>query len=150
MVRHRQDGDVVGGRVVARGEHEIKMYWSRRERKLSLDGEPVRRLSDYLGALRVVVFCTEDLQLVKGTGRSRRRFIDLLLSQTGPAYLPLLQRYALALKSRNALLKQHAPDEVALESFSAQLVGAGQEITRQRRELLPVLAPLVGEAYRRI
>src|SRR6478735_12216567 len=55
MIRHGTKGYFVGGKVVARGEHEIKMYWSSRERKLSLDGEPVRRLSDYLGALRVVV-----------------------------------------------------------------------------------------------
>jgi len=42
------------------------MYWSARERKLSLDGQPVRKLTEYLGAVRVVVFCTEDVQLVKG------------------------------------------------------------------------------------
>ncbi|HTG44258.1 MAG TPA: DNA replication/repair protein RecF [Verrucomicrobiae bacterium] len=150
MIRHGQTGYFVGGQVVARGDHEIKMYWSSRERKLSLDGEPVRRLTDYLGVVRVVVFCTEDLQLVKGTSRSRRRFIDLLLSQTHPAYLPLLRRYTEALKSRNALLKQHSPDEAALESFTTQLVRMGEEITRQRRELVPLLAPLVTEAYGRI
>src|SRR3954470_19517452 len=85
MVRHGQAGYFVGAKVVAQGEHEVKMYWSPRERKLSLDNQPVRRLTDYLGVIRVVVFCTEDLQLVKGTGRSRRRFLDLLLSQTSPA-----------------------------------------------------------------
>src|SRR5262245_43153914 len=75
MVRHGQKGYFVGGQVVAQGGREIKMYWSTHERKLTLDGQPVRKLADYLGALRVVVFCTEDLQLVKGTARSRRRFL---------------------------------------------------------------------------
>src|SRR6058998_1242868 len=69
MIRHERAGYFVGGRVVGQGEHEIKMYWSLRERKLSLDGQPVRRLSDYLGVLRVVVFCAEDLQLIEGTAR---------------------------------------------------------------------------------
>lgn len=150
MIRHGQTGYFVGGRVVDQGEHEIKMYWSPRERKLSLDSQPVRKLMDYLGVVRVVVFCTEDLQLVKGTGRSRRRFLDLLLSQTSPAYLPLLQRYAEALKSRNAILKRHAIDEAALDSFTHELVKVGTELTRCRRELLPKLSPLVRLAYRRI
>ena len=119
MVRHGQKGYFVGGKIVGKGEHEIKMYWSAAERKLSLDAQPVRKLSDYLGVLRVVVFCTEDLQLVKGPARSRRRFIDLMLTQTHPGYLGLLQRYARALRSRNALLKRHAVDEAALDSFSA-------------------------------
>src|SRR5213075_281210 len=70
MIRHGQTGYFVGGNVVAQGDSEIKMYWSLHERKLSLNTQPVRKLTDYLGTLRTVVFCTEDLQLVKGTGRS--------------------------------------------------------------------------------
>ena len=150
MVRHGQKGYFVGGKVVGQGEREIKMYWSAQERNLSLDGRPVRKLMDYLGALRTVVFCTEDLQLVKGAARSRRRFLDLLLSQTHPSYLPLLQRYARAVRSRNALLKRSVVDEVALEGFTRELVSTGSEIIRFRRELVPKFSPLARLAYRRI
>jgi DNA replication and repair protein RecF len=147
MVRHGQKGYFVGGKVVGQGEHDIKMYWSSRERSLSLDARPVRKLTDYLGALRTVVFCTEDLQLVKGVARARRRFLDLLLSQTYPAYLPLLQRYTRALRSRNALLKQPRPDPTALDGFSRELVKSGEEIIRLRRELIPKFSPLARLAY---
>jgi DNA replication and repair protein RecF len=150
MVRHGQKGYFVGGKVVGQGEHEIKMYWSAVERSLSLDGRPVRKLTDYLGSLRTVVFCTEDLQIVKGSARNRRRFLDLLLSQTHPSYLPLLQRYARVLRSRNALLKRSMVDEVALESFTRELVTAGEEIVRMRREFSPKFSPLARLAYRRI
>lgn len=150
MIRHGQKGYFVGGRVVAQGEHETKMYWSANERTLALDGRPVRKLTEYLGTLRTVVFCTEDLLLVKGPGRGRRRFMDLLLSQTFPDYLPLLQRYAEALRSRNALLKLPVLDPVALESFSHELVRTGEEIIRCRRELVPTFAPLAGQAYKRV
>ena len=150
MIRHGQKGYFVGATVVAQGESEIKIYWSAPERKLSLNGQPVKKLADYFGALRAVVFCTEDLQLIKGTARGRRRFLDLLLAQTFPGYLPTLQRYAHALRSRNALLKQRTLDEVALESFSQELIKLGDEITRLRRELIPRLSPLARLAYRRI
>jgi DNA replication and repair protein RecF len=150
LIRHGQKGYFVGGKIVGRGDHEIKMYWSSAERSLSLDGRPVKKLADYLGTLRAVVFCTEDLQLVKGTARIRRRFIDLLLSQTYITYLPLLQRYAHALRSRNALLKRAILDEAALESFTQELVVTGNEIIRLRRELIPKLSPLARLAYRRI
>jgi DNA replication and repair protein RecF len=150
MVRHGQRGYFVGARVLSHTSHELKIYWSARERKIGLDGEPVRRLGEFLGVLRTVVFCTEDLQLVKGTGRNRRRYLDLLLSQTHPDYLPLLQRYAQALRSRNALLKRVTPDPTALESFSLELVRAGREIISRRREIVPRLAELAREAYGRI
>jgi DNA replication and repair protein RecF len=150
MIRHGQAGYFVGGRAASQGAHDIKMYWSAAQRTLSLDGRPVRRLTDYLGVVRAVVFCTEDLNLVNGTGRIRRRFLDLLLSQTHASYLPLLQRYAQALRSRNALLKQRAVDEAALDSFSQELVKLGTEIIRLRRELAPRLSPLARLACRRI
>jgi len=150
MLRHGAKGYFVGGKSVGQGEHDIKIYWSAAERKLSLDNQPVRKLSEYLGVLRVVVFCTEDLQLVKGAARARRRFADLLLSQTHRAYLPLLQRYARALRSRNALLKRRDADEAALDSFSSELVRHGEEIIRLRKELAPRLSPLARLAYRRI
>ena len=150
LIRHGQKGYFVGGQVVGQSEREIKMFWSARERNLTLDGRPVKKLGDYLGALRTVVFCTEDLQLIKGTGRTRRRFLDLLLSQTQSGYLPMLQRYMHAVRSRNALLKQQAPDPALLDSFSEELVKLGNEIIRHRRELIPKLSPLARLAYRRI
>jgi DNA replication and repair protein RecF len=136
--------------LASHSEREIKIYWSARERKLALDGQPVKRLGDYLGTLRAVVFCTEDVHLVKGTARARRRFLDLLLAQTQPGYLPLLQRYLRAVRARNALLKHRSTDEAALDSFSQELVKLGNEITRARRDLAPKFSPLARLAYRRI
>src|ERR1700691_5642733 len=63
LVRHGGKGYFVGAQVMSPTSHEIKMYWSAAERQLSLDGKPMRRLVDYLGSLRAVVFCTEDVQL---------------------------------------------------------------------------------------
>jgi DNA replication and repair protein RecF len=150
MIRHGQKGYFVGAGVMSQAAHEIKMYWSAAERKLTLDNQPVRKLGEYLGTLRAVAFCTEDLQLIKGTARLRRRFMDLLLAQTHPVYLPLLQRYTAALRSRNALLKHPAPDETALEGFTRQLVEAGQPLMKFRHELLPQIAPLAKTAYTRV
>lgn len=150
MVRHGARGYFVGATVVGQAPAEIKAYWSSRERKLTLNGTPVKRLADYLGTLRAVVFCTEDLQLVKGTSRVRRRFLDLLLSQTQPGYLALLLRYTQALRNRNALLKHPQPDEDQLAGFTAQLVELGNQLMAARRAFTPRLSPLVRLAFRRI
>ncbi|MBM3831721.1 MAG: DNA replication/repair protein RecF [Verrucomicrobia bacterium] len=150
MVRHGEKGFFVGARIVGQHEHDIKMYWSAQERKLSLDGQAVSKVGDYYGTFRAVVFCTEDLQLVKGPGSRRRRFMDLLLAQTHPTYLPLLQRYVRALRSRNALLKQRSSDEATLESFTREIINVGQRLICLRHELMPRLSPLVNSAYRRI
>lgn len=150
MVRHGASGFFVGARVVAAGTSDIRLYWSPTARSLTLNQRPIRRLTEYLGTLRAVVFCTEDLQLIKGPAARRRRFLDLLLTQAHPGYLSLLQRYMQALRARNALLKARSVDAAALAGFTAELVAAGNEIMRQRRELVPRLSALTRLAYRRI
>lgn len=150
MVRHGAKGYFVGGTLVAQAEHDLKMYWSTAEKRLSLDDQPVRRVADYYGRMRCVVFCTEDLQLVKGTGRFRRRFLDLLLAQTQPGYLTALQRYVTALQARNALLKKPDVDPAVLAPFTHELVAAGGPLMERRQELVPKLSALARLAYRRI
>jgi DNA replication and repair protein RecF len=150
MVQHGEKGYFIGGKVLGQGEHELKIYWSAQERRVSLDGAPVKRISQALGVLRAVVFCSEDLQLVKGPANRRRRFMDLLLAQTNPNYLPVLQRYALALRSRNALLKGGTVDPVALDGFTQELAGLGEQLIRWRRLLIPQILPLARTAYGRI
>ena len=46
--------------------------------------------------------------------------------------------------------KQRVIDEIALESFSHELVKLGEELTQLRRELAPRVSPLARLAYRRI
>jgi DNA replication and repair protein RecF len=150
MIRHGHPGYFIGAAITSNINHEIKIYWSARERKLTLDNQPVRKLGDYLGTLRAVIFCSEDLQLIKGASRLRRRFMDLLLTQTNPVYLSILQRYTAALRSRNVLLKDQRADEAALEGFTRQLVEAGSQLMKSRRDLAPKIFPLTREAHARV
>jgi len=150
MLRYGAGDFFVGGEVLGDGRNDIRLYWSPQQRKLSINGQPVRALADFYGRVRTVVFCTEDLLLVKGPAVNRRRFMDLLLAQTQPGYLALLQRYARVLRSRNALLKRPSYDAMALDGFTRELIAAGNEIIRRRTELLPALIPLAQQAYARI
>jgi DNA replication and repair protein RecF len=150
MVRHGQTGFFVGGKTHHAGDHEIKLYWSARERSLNIDGRPIRKLSEFLGVFRAVVFCSEDIQLVKGPASRRRRYMDLLLTQTHPGYLPLLHRYVRAVRSRNALLKQRVIDPSALEAFTSEMVAAGGKLIEMRRKLMPDISPIASTAYQKI
>ena len=150
MVRHGQPGWFVGGRAIGTSTHDVRIYWSSRERRLTLDQQPIKRLTDYLGTFRTVAFCTEDLTLVKGAGRGRRRFLDFLLTQTVPGYLPLLQRYTRAVRARNALLKRKPIDEASLDSFTAEVIQLGNQLIAHRHDLMPALAPRIQAAHKRI
>jgi len=62
----------------------------------------------------------------------------------------LLMRYAKALRSRNALLKQPLVDLIELDGFTQELVQAGEALISARRDFVPALSPRVQSAFRRI
>src|ERR1700689_2412311 len=42
LIRHGQKGYFVGATIQSRAKHDIKIYWSAEQRKLALDGQPVK------------------------------------------------------------------------------------------------------------
>ncbi|MCA0376952.1 MAG: DNA replication and repair protein RecF [Gemmatimonadetes bacterium] len=77
---------------------------SRRKRAM-LDGVEQPRLAAALGALPSVAFSPADVALVAGGPGERRRYLDVLLALSQPAYLYALQQYRAALARRNAALR---------------------------------------------
>ena len=76
------------------------------ERRLTVNGSKVYRASDFINKLVCVTFIPEDLSMVQGAPSIRRRFLDIAISQISSDYLRHLQAFTVALKSRNALLKE--------------------------------------------
>ena len=101
------------------------------------------RLSSYIGQMNVVMFSPDDLSIVKGAPRVRRRFMDMEFGQTSNRYLYNLSQYKDILKQRNRYLKdlqsQQASDLVYLDVLSDQLSRYGAEIVFARVCLLKKL-----------
>lgn len=150
MIQHKQKGCFIGAKLGGTMPRELSVAWADDRRQVKVDGETIRTLGDFLGCLRAVIFCNEDLQLIKGSARHRRRFVDLILTQIQPMYLPLLQRYTRTLRSRNALLKHAEIAPSLLESFSQELIKTGNAIIKERDQILPKISTLARLAYRGI
>jgi len=74
-------------------------------RQVYHDGIKLEKVSDLMGLFHAVIFAPEDLMLVKEGPATRRRYLDLLISQIRPTYFVRLQQYAKFLAQRNKLLK---------------------------------------------
>jgi DNA replication and repair protein RecF len=74
------------------------------QKTIRLNGRPVRAM-DVVGTLKVVLFSPEDVALVTGPPATRRRYLDVMVSQIDSRYLRALARYNRILEQRNSLLK---------------------------------------------
>ncbi len=76
----------------------------RLRKEVLLDGVK-KSLSDVIGQFNAVVFVPQMSLILEGGPDERRRYLNLTLAQTVPAYVRTLSDYNQALSQRNALLK---------------------------------------------
>lgn len=141
-------GDYQRGKVKHRLEARLILEASgasgqRLRKEILLDGVK-RRPNDAVGHFNAVLFAPQMAQIIEGAPEERRRYLNLALAQTVPAYARTLSEYSQALTQRNALLKTLGESggsanqldvwDEALVKFGAQIIlwriQAAQEIER--------------------
>lgn len=128
----------------------IAAHWFKGVKRFKVNDVSQSRVSDILGRLNVVLFSPEDIELVKGGGATRRRFLDMELSQLQPQYLQALQAYRRILRQRNEILRTKKPDPQLLDVWDTQLVQHAALLIRERNEYIDELAALATQAYQDI
>jgi DNA replication and repair protein RecF len=76
----------------------------RLRKEVLLDGVK-KPVSDVIGHFNAVIFVPQMSQIIEGAPEDRRRYLNLALAQSTPAYARVLSEYNQALTQRNALLK---------------------------------------------
>ncbi|MDR0930996.1 MAG: DNA replication/repair protein RecF [Clostridiales bacterium] len=106
----------------------------------------IKRTSDLLGLLNIVIFTPDDLQLIKGLPGLRRRFLDLTICQAKPKYFSALSSYNRVVYQKNELLKREA-DSDTLEIWNEQLADYGATVAEYRRDFLRYLAAITADKF---
>lgn len=128
-------------RVAAETENAAAaIFYDGHKKRLTLQGHEVRRLSNYVGWLGLVILSIEDIWLVRGGPSRRRSFIDWTIAKISNVYLSNLIEYRKIIRQRNNILQNgEKSDHDVLQLFNEQLVKTGNEIYRERAAFLPML-----------
>ncbi len=134
----------IDGRITKRKQNfPLEIIIATKRKKAKLNHIEQKRISNYIGALNVVMFAPEDLTLVKGPPQIRRRFIDMELGQIQPRYIYHLGQYQKILKQRNHLLKQmqrrEKKDKTMLQVLTDQLIEHAGTLLERRFIFLDLL-----------
>jgi len=147
VIQHGRRGLVVDGFFGAR---HMQFYLSRERKKLALDGVEQKTAREYLEVARLVYFGNRDVELVRGPGEGRRRFLDFFAAQLDGAHRRTLRDYERALRSRNLLLKAPAPRWREIAAFDEPLIATGVRVAAARRRLVGELQGPVNAAHEAI
>lgn len=103
----------------------------------------VNKTAEIIGEFRAVLFCPSHLGIIKDAPATRRKFIDVAISQLRPVYLKMMTRYNQVLEERNAILKM-MPEERAqnlelIDIYSEELASLCADIADIRNEYIKKL-----------
>ncbi len=143
-----REGFFVGGNCSGRA---LKFGYGGHQRRLSVDGSLTRKAGAYLRLSGHVVWMgNDDLQLIRGRGDGRRRYLDFIGAQIFPDYLSALRCYERATRARNALLKTHPVSWPQVDAYTRLLVTHGEILLQRRAELGRLLQPWIVDAGARL
>lgn len=126
---------------------QVRVDIGRSGRQVLVNDKPLRDPAQILGAVALVTFAPDDLQLVKGGPELRRRSLDRFVFQVQPAHLKHVRDLGRALRSRNLLLKRGEREDASLQAFSETLAVAGARVMLGRRMGVALLREVVQRRH---
>jgi DNA replication and repair protein RecF len=132
-------------------DDRYEVVLSKTGKRASINGVEKRKISDFIGHLRIVMFAPEDLELIQGSPQDRRQFVDLEWMQLNKNYLRHLNTYKQVLKQRNSLLKKITIDDdyTFLNILGDQLYEVGSKIILERKTFVEELNHYFRNVYQR-
>ena len=96
----------------------------------------LKKLSEILGNINLVIFTPDDINLLRNSPGNRRKFLDMMIGQLRPSYILNLNNYIKTLDQRNYFLKQKNRNKEMLDIWDEKLAEYGEKIFIYRNEFI--------------
>ena len=153
MIRLDGEDALIRGAVESRGREfllEARLARGRR-RQLSSNGVRLKTAGELSGILNTVLFCPEDLLLIREGAAARRRFMDTALCQLRPRYAAALAEYHRLYDHKTRILRdsEERPDLLELlPDFNERMVRFGAVLVHYRRQFAEALNRYAARHHR--
>jgi DNA replication and repair protein RecF len=121
----------------------------RLRKEILIDGVK-KPVNDAIGHFNAVIFVPQMSQIIEGAPDDRRRYLNLALAQSAPAYARVLGEYNQALTQRNALLKmlgERGGNADQLDVWDDSLTRLGSQIILWRIEAVQQIERLASRVH---
>jgi len=141
MIQFGVDSAFIKGEIFSRSRDftlEANLYRGAR-RQLYSNGVKLKTAEEMCGILNTVLFCPEDLYLIKEGAAARRRFLDDCISQLRPRYAAALAEYKRLHEHKTRILKdsEEKPSLLdTLDDFSLRMAQCGAILIHYRAHFM--------------
>lgn len=122
-----------------------------RTRKLFSNGVRLKNAGELAGVLNTVLFCPEDLYLIREGAAARRRFLDSAICQLRPRYAQALAEYGRLYEHKTRILRdwnEHPSLLSALDDFDLRMAQMGALLIHYRAHFVKRLQEAAPPIHR--
>lgn len=120
-------------------------------KKVKINNNEIKKISDYITNLNVILISPEDINILQGTPAERRNFLNIELSQLSKKYIKKYNEFNRILKIRNnylkMLYKSSNPDRRYLESVTENLIEREITIYQERKKFIDSINKRISKIY---
>ena len=123
------------------------------KKRIELNGIKIKKLSEILGNINIVLFTPDDIGILKNGPANRRKFLDMMIGQIRPNYVYNLNLYLKVLEQRNNYLKKIDLNKIDNELFNVwdeKLAECGAIICKYRQEFINKISEKIKDIHNRI
>ena len=137
-------------------KQEVRIILKRGGRKEVIVAEKrLKKLSSLLGIFRMTAIGPQEIELVRGSPSTRRKFLDSVLCQIDSEYTESLGKYKTLVNDRNAALKgvrngEMAGGHILIETWDDTLAPQGAIIMSKRDRLIKKISRKAAGIYNEI
>lgn len=140
LIRNNESIMSIEGVIKDKVTHKYRINISETGKIVKINNNKISKLSDYISKINVIMFTPEDVNIIKDSPKSRRKMLNIEISQLNTEYLHLLNEYNQVLKQRNAFLKLMYVNNLASPDYlwilTDKLINLGLKISNIRRDYI--------------
>lgn len=120
------------------------------KKEIKINGVKIKKLSELLGTVNIVIFTPDDMDILKDGPQQRRRFLDMMIGQIRTNYVHNLNSYIKTLEQRNNYLKSRSINEAMLDIWDEKLAEYGEKIYQYRNEYIEKIKLKIKDIHKEI
>ena len=129
------------------GHKKFRILINDNGKQVLINEKEIKKLSDYVSNLKVIIFSPENIKMIKDGPSIRRKFLNMEISQISIKYVKLLMDYNNIIHQKNEYLKLNNINKDYLSILNDEIAKLSVEIYLLRRKFLSDINVFIGKIY---
>ena len=145
LLRRDSEELTISGKIASLDQTaRLGIQKSSRQTTLHCNQEKVASIANHASFLPVLSMHPDTHQLIQGSGKHRRNYIDWSAFHVKPLFLQQWRDYSKCLRQRNVALREQVSDE-EISVWTQKLGALGEKVNDARSEIFSEISPIFAE-----